>query len=481
MRPTQMKPAQLKQAKSAYLAYLMLALGLLVLTWGTLLGPSLPVQLADLGGLHKTGKITATWLSDSHQPEEGSFSLQDLRQLSQYGLRDYDLAYALETSTSATYQKNQSPAQVLGVNDRYAQFRQINLRSGRFLTFEQENQQVAVIDEELAQALFQNCNVVGLEIELYGRDFRIIGVAGADHSLIGTLTDRGYGKVYLPAKILLELEADFRITSLAVATKDAGTTGRNAAVLATALASVGQDPANYKIIDYNLAGLLLEQGNLLRNFAAGMVAMVMLFSLLRRKIRGIDYFCRLRLRDKYWWEMIKGDAATLMLGIAAVSALAAAMLLVWKSISFSLYIPPENIPNELIDVSFWTDLFKKGIQTGLQSAGYTAPSGEIQLNILNAIQNWNVFLNIFLGWPLFLLGLYQTRLLQEKLLKVEVFCSIFLLAALSLGTALLWLIEMPLVIETGEVLLVFSSVFLAVVTFIDRRAADGGFTSEKSS
>ncbi len=476
-----MKPAQLKPDKSAYPAYLVLALGLLVLTWSTLLGSSLPAQLADLGGLHKTGKITATWLGGSHQPEEGSFSLQDLRQLSQYSLRDYDLAYAMEASTSAVYQKNQSPAQVLGVNDRYAQFQQINLRSGRFLTFEQENQQVAVIDEELAQALFQNCNVVGLEIELYGRDFKIVGVAGNDRSLIGTLTDRGYGTVYIPAKKLLELEADAPITSLAVATKDTGTTGRNTAVLATALASIGQDPANYKIIDYNLAGLLMEQGNQLRHFGAGTVAMVMLFSLLRRKIKGIDHFCRLRLRDNYWWEIIKGDAVRLMPGIAAVSALAAVLLLVWKSISFSLYIPPQNIPNELIDVSFWADLIKKGIETRQQSAGYAAPPGEVQLNVLNTIQNWNLFLNIFLGWPLFLLGLYQTQLLQEKLLKVEVFCSIFLLAALSLGTALLWLIKMPLVMETGEVLLVFSSVFLTVVTFIDRRAADGGFTSEKFS
>ncbi|WP_347488228.1 ABC transporter permease [Desulfoscipio sp. XC116] len=453
----------MKPAQSAYPAYLMLALGLLVLTWSTVLGSSLPAKLADLGGLHKTNKITATWLSNSNQPEEGSFSLQDMRQLTQYNLRDYDLAYAMEALTSAAYQKNQSQAQVLGVNDRYDQFHQINLRSGCFLTFEQENQPVAVINEDLAQALFQNCNVVGLEIELYGRKFKIVGVAGAEHSLIGTLTDRGYGTVYIPVKILLELEEDCKITSLEVATKDAGTTGLNAAVLGTALASIGQDPTSYKIIDYNVADLLMEQENLLRNFVAGAVAMVMLLGLLRRKIKGIYHFCRLRLRDKYWSEIIKGDTVKLVLGMAEVSALVAVMLLLWKLIRFSLYIPPENIPNELIDVSFWVELIKNRIQTGLQSAGYTAPPGEVQLNILNTIRNWNLFLNIFLGWPLFLLGLYQIRLLQEKLLKVEVFCSVFLPAALSLGTALLLIIKMPPVIESGEVLLVFGSVFLTVV------------------
>lgn len=465
----------MKPAKSAYPAYLILALGILVLTWSTVLGSSLSAKLADLGGLHKTNKITATWLSNSNQPEEGSFSLKDMRQLTQYDLRDNDLAYAMETSTSAAYQKNQSQAQVLGVNDRYDQFHQINLKAGGFLTFEQENQQVAVIDEDLAQALFQNCNVVGLEIELYGREFKITGVAGADHSLIGTLTDRGYGTVYIPVKKLLELEADSRITTLELETKDAGTTGRNAAVLETALASIGQDPANYKIIDYNVAGLLMEQENLLRSFVAGTVAIVMLFGLLRRKIRGIYHSCRLRLRDKYWSEMIKGDAARLVLGMAEVLALVAVLLLLWKLISFTLYIPPENIPNELIDVSFWVDLIKNGIQTGLQSAGYVAPPGEVQFNILNTIQNWNLFLNIFLGWPLFLLGLYQINLLKEKLLKVEVFCSVFMLAALSLSTTLLLIIKMPPVIETGEVLLVFSSIFLT-----NRRAADDEFISEKS-
>lgn len=46
----------MKPAKSAYPAYLILALGILVLTWSTVLGSSLPAKLADLGGLHKTTK-----------------------------------------------------------------------------------------------------------------------------------------------------------------------------------------------------------------------------------------------------------------------------------------------------------------------------------------------------------------------------------------------------------------------------------------
>lgn len=469
----------MKPAQSAYPAYFILALGLLILTWSTVLGSSLPAKLAELGGQHKTNKITAVWLGNAAQPDESPFSRQDMRQLAQYNLRDYNLAYAMEASTSAAYQKNRSQVQVLGVNDRYDQFHQINLRSC-FLTFEQENQQVAVIDEDLARALFRNGNVVGLEIELYGRKFKITGVAGKDRSLIGTLTDRGYGIVYIPAKKLLELEADSRITALELETKDTGATGRNAAVLETALASIGQNPANYKIIDYNVARLLMEQANLLRNFGAGAAVMVIIFGLLRRKIKGLYHSCRLRLRDKYWPEMIKEDAVRLVFGLAEVFALVAVLLLLWRLIRFPLYIPPENIPDELIDVSFWAGRIKNGIQTGLQNAGYAAPPGEVQLNVLNTIRNWNLFLNIFLGWPLFLLGLYQLRLLGEKPLKVEVFCTVFMLTALIMGAALLWILKMLPVIETVEVLLIFSAVFLTVVALIGRRAADGAFISEKS-
>lgn len=460
----------MKSAKSAYLA---LAMGIFVLTLSPLLGASLSAKLADIYGLHKTSKITATRLSDTNRPEDGTFSLENMRQLAQYDLRDFDMAYAMETSTYAAYKKNRSQAQVLGVNDRYSQFHQINLKAGGFLTSGQENQQVAVIDEDLARALFQDCDVVGLEIELYGRKFKITGVAENDRSLIGALTDNGYGKVYVPAKKLLELEANSGITSLELETRDAGATGRNAAVLKTALASIGKDPADYKMIDYNLERLLLEQKNLLRNFVLGAAALVILFGLIRRKIRGIYHLCRLGLQEKYFSEVIRGDAARLALGAAEVLAAAAVMLLIWKFISFNIYIPSENIPNELIDISFFADLFKNGIQAKVQSAGYTAPPGEIRLNILNTIQNWNLALSIFLGLPLFCLGVYQVKMTWEKLLKVEVFCCASLVASLFTSAALLLLTKMPPAMDTKGVLLLFAFIFLTVISFAVRSEPDG--------
>ncbi|MEL7564081.1 MAG: ABC transporter permease [Dehalobacterium sp.] len=450
----------MKPAKSAYF---LLALGILLLTLSPILGASLSAKLAEIYGQYQTNKITATWLDNSNRPGQGSFSLEDMRQLAQYHLKDYDLAYAREAATSAAYEKNQSQVQVLGVNDRYHQFHQINLKAGSFITSGQENQQVAVIDEDLAQTLFQSCHVVGLEIELYGRKFKIIGVTEDDPSLMGTLTDKESGTVYIPVKKLLELEENSAITFLEVETRDSGTTGKNAADLKTALASIGQDPANYRIIDYNLEHLLLEQKNLVRNFIIGIGVLVLLFSLLKQTIQGIYGFFHLRLQEKYFWEVIKEDYTRLILDTTKILGLLGVMLLIGRLIKFPLYIAPESIPHELIDLSFWADLLKGGIQARVQSTGYIAPPGENQLYLLHNIQNWNVFFSLFLGLPLFFLGLYQVKVWGENLFKVEVFCGACLMVAFIIGTVLLLMTKMPLAVEARGVCLLFIAIFLAVI------------------
>lgn len=444
--------------KAAKLAYFMLAMGVFILTLSPILGATLSAKLADSYGLHKTDKITATGVSNSKQFGEGSISLEDMRQLAQSDLRDYDLAYAVEASTSAVYKENQSQAQVLGVSDRYHQFHSINLKAGSFLTPGQENQPVALIDEDLAQTLFQTYNVVGLEIELYGRKFKIIGVAEDDRSLLGTLTDSGYGTVYIPVKKLLELEKNSGITTLEVETRDPGTTGHNVATLKTALGSINKDPANYRIIDYNLELLLMEQKNLLRNFGVGAGALGVFFGLLRRRMRSLYRFCRLKLQEQYYLEIIKMNTSRLVLGMVEIIVIIAVMVLLWRFIKFPVYISPENIPNELIDFSFFAELLNKGIQASVQSTGYITSPGEDSLNILNAIQNWNIWLGLFLGLPLFYQGLYQVKGLRGEPFEVAVFCSACQLASLFIGITLLLITKMPLAIGAKGVLMVFISI-----------------------
>lgn len=447
------------------LTYLFLALGIFILTFSPLLGASLTAKLAAMNGQHQINKITATSLNnaDNSDPQgKGSLSPENMRRLAQFDLKDFDLAYSSETSAAAVYKDKQSQARVLGVNDRYNRFHQLDLKSGGFLTPGQEYQQVAVIDENLAQALFQNSNVVGLELELYGRQFKIIGVAEDDPSLFGSLTEPEDGTIYLPVKTLLELNPNSRITSLEVETRDSGTTGHSTEILQTALAALGRDAKNFKIIDYNLEYFLMDQKNKLMNFTAGTVALVLLFGLLRRRIQGIYHYVRFRLQEKYFREVLQEDRVGLLTGLAEIVLLAGGMFVIWRLICFRYYLPPENMSPEL-GLSYLADLLKNNIQAANQNTGYLAPPGEIRLDILKTIQNWNFVCNLFLGWPLFYLGLHLVKPAGGKLFKTEVLAGVFLLASLWLSIVLLLLVKIPLAMDTKGVFLVYISLFLAVI------------------
>lgn len=445
--------------------YFLLAIGIFILTFSTTLGASLTARLADLNGPHQINKIAATSLNNADNSESqgnGSLSPENMRQLSQFGLQGFDLAYSSETTAWAIYKDNQSQARVLGVNSRYKQFHQIGLKSGGFLTPRQEYQHVAVIDEKLAQALFQNSNVAGLELELYGRQFKIIGVAEDDLSFPGCLTEPEDGTVYLPVKTLLELDPDSRISTLEVETKNASPTSHNTDVLKTALASIGQDAGSFKLIDYNLEYFLMEQKNKLINFTAGVIALVLLFGLLKRRVQGIYHFIRFRLQEKYLREVLQEERAGLLTGLAEILLLAGGMFVIWRLIYFPFYLPPENMPSEP-GLSYLSDLLKNNIQAISQNGGYLAPPGEIRLDILKTVQNWNFVCNLFLGWPLFYLGLHLIKPTEEKLFKTEVLASVFLLVALCLSIALLLLAKMPPAMDTKGVFLVFIALFLAVI------------------
>ncbi|WP_018213224.1 ABC transporter permease [Desulfitobacterium hafniense] len=460
MKPGNTQPSRPQSAKAACL---MLALGILLLTVSSVLGESLSVQMTGIYGLHQTHKITAVRQEDAGPTGSGPLTLAKMGQLAQYYLNGHDLAYGTEVSATAVYGNNQSPVQVLGVNDRYRQFHTMNLMAGSFLTPGHENQQVAVIDEQLARSLFGNCQVTGLEIELYERKFTIIGVTGTDNSLTGSLAARETGTVYIPITKLLELQEGSAITFLEAETKDSGTTGSNTALLEEALTAVGQDPGAFRITDYTMEFRLLNQKNHLRNVLAGVVVLGLLFNLFKKNVREIHDFLGSRLREKYWGEIFRKDGGRLFSGLVKAVLPLGGMLALWFLIRFPLYIAPENIPQELIDLSFWADLLENRLKASFQGGGSGAFPGEAHLYLPQGIQNWNLLLSLVLGWPLLGWGLHRLNIPEKGAWKTELFFCTCLISALLLGTGILLAAGMPLAMDGKGIFLVFAAVFLAAV------------------
>jgi len=443
--------------------WFILTAGIFILIFSTLLGASIVSKYNEINGFYKTNKVSVNILSNKSLQGKSSFTQDDIRHLQQFSFKDTDMAYAAESKSLAVYGENQTQANVLGVSDKYEMFHQIRLESGSFITSENRNEMVAVVDKELAIALFNNTNIIGMYIDLYDQRFRIIGVIDPDMSIIQTLADNGYGNIYMPVEHMLEYDANSKITSLEFRAASMGTTGKNVSGMTEALASIGKDASNYKIIDYNIEKILLEEKALFGIFIPGIGIIIMLLLLIKKRVVEIYAAINSALKENYFKDAIKLKYIKPGLLLLEIITALLFVYLVWDTVKFSIYIPTEYVPDELIDIGFFSELFKSLVQNKVQSAGYIPSSPEMKANVLSAIQSWNLYVGVLAGFPLYFLGLRLLELRNENTVKRLLYCCTVLLFSIILGLFILGIFNMPIVVNTKGVLIVFAFVFLSAV------------------
>jgi len=394
--------------------------------------------------------------------ESSAFTMEDIKHLQQFSFKDVDLAYASEGKSLVAYENNQTQANVFGISEKYKMFHQINLKSGSFITSGNKNEMVAVVDENLAIELFNNTNIIGMYVELYSQRFKIIGVIKPDESIVQTLTDNGYGGIYIPVEHMLEYNANSRITSLEIRTVDLGTTGKNIRVMKDALTSIGKNTSDYKIIDYNNERIIVEQKVLLSIFIPGVIGFALLLITIKGSALVLYNTINSALKENYFMDALKLKYVKLSLNILEIMASLTLFYLVWETIKFNIYIPPEYIPSELIDLNFYSELYKSLVQSNIQSIGYVPTLPEMQGNILAVMQKWNLYTYIFVGLPLYYLGLKMLELNQESVVKHLLYCCVFLVLSIAISLLMLFLLKMPVAVNTKGMLVLFVFVFLSV-------------------
>jgi hypothetical protein len=103
-------------------------------------------------------------------------------------------------------------------------------------------------------------------------------------------------------------------------------------------------------------------------------------------------------------DALRAEWRRLLARTLAVAALLSASAFVWRAIHFRLYIPPDWVPNELIDLSFYMDRLRARWQQTLQQAGYVPSPQEALAAAASRLIVALWALGAFLGLPLFALG-----------------------------------------------------------------------------
>ncbi len=447
--------------KSSKLNHSILALGIFILILASLTGVAAAAELNELGGAYGTGKVTADLLDKASIKEGSAITMADIMHLEDFCFKGLELAYASEDKTTITNGEDQVLAAVAGVSGSYRMFHQLELKSGSFLTPSNKKEMVAVVDEDLALELFNNTNVVGMYIELYGISFRIIGVVSGGGSIITVLTDDGIGTVYIPVEQMLELDADTGITSIEIKAADMGTTGININRMKEGLASMGKNSADYRMLDYNIEKRLTEEKAQVVTFISGIGVIIMLLSSIRKRLKGVYGIWKSSYKVNYLMDVFRQEGKKLGFLLAEAAALLAIAVIVWNAVKFDFYIPADYIPDELIDMKFYSDLIESLLQKNVQSIGHIPSMMEMKTDALRALQYWSLYMAILAGFPSYFMGLRLSKRRPDSRLRRMVFSSVFIGICTALSLLLLGLMKLPVEIDTEGLLVLAAFIMLS--------------------
>ncbi|TDF94766.1 ABC transporter permease [Paenibacillus piri] len=389
--------------RSRIAAFIMFAGVLLVL--GTIgLLSSVTADWEQANGSRRLQKLTVNFDRSVASSSSAGLKLQDAELLAKKW-SPLPIAYEAKAQARATYGSVSASCSIFGVNGNFRDFAQIRMTAGTSIAPASVNghSRVAVIGAKLADKLFRSVKVVGKTIELYGVPFTVIGVFDDDGSLIRQMSDDGIPDMLIPVTAMFDVNPDARIDTIQLAAKpDAAIRGE--AEAKHALAAAGINPLQYRIVNDVLAHTQVAQLRSLLLFGCGIIAIVLLARLIIRQFAIVRAALQSRLAAHDWSDALSGERYRFLKCGLAAALMAGCAAGLWELIRFRLYIPPEWVPDEIIDVSFYTDKLRMLWQQQAMESGYVPSPHEQLAGAAGKVAAMLFMAGAMLGLPLFLLG-----------------------------------------------------------------------------
>jgi|GEM_PF-935981 len=442
--------------------------GILLILSFIILGRALVEQCVRLNGAYSMQKVLVSGKNQADPQGKNSFSIDDIKRLKKE-LSIKDISYTARSGlvdTSVSIDSTAFPVRLIGIDYKYPTFSGLSLKEGSFITQKQEEEgaMVAIIDEKLAWDIFKTKNATSKTIDIFGAAFRIIGIMEKDDSIIGKLTDDGLPEIYIPASIMLELDTTARITGLQIKTDDANTMNQNTSEVSAAIRQIGKDSSSYNISDYNLKLALMKQKPLLLVFILGIASMLILLSYVKNLIKEIYFLIRDRCKADYFSNVIKHNQKEIGLPILEMALSLTGVALIWIGVRFTLYIPPQNIPDELINISCYWDLIKAAIQGGIKSRDYVAPRAELIVNTVNMLLNVLFCISVVLGFLLLYLGFRELKMLSMNSNRVTIILGLLFILALGILVAMASGSGLPFILDAKSILVAWAFIYIFFIT-----------------
>ncbi|KIL40144.1 hypothetical protein SD70_15865 [Gordoniibacillus kamchatkensis] len=386
------------------LATAMVLAGSLLMMASVGLISSVTADWEQLNGIHGLRRMTVNADHAAASSNSAKMMLLEARQL-EMKWSPLPVAYtAAEQSIVKAGQRSVS-CDVVGVSGNYREFAQVRLTAGTSITEPAVagRSKVAVVSSQAASQLFGTERVVGKTIELYNNPFIIIGVFDVSDSLLSQMSDNGVPDVLTPVTALIDVDAKAKITTALLAAKpDAAVRGE--ADVKQALAAIGKDATQFRIENGELVHEQIAQYKSLLLFTYGITAIVLMARLIAWQWTTVRRALQGALETYDWGDALHSERSRLLKHALLAAGMAVCAASLWLSIRFRLYVPPDWLPDELIDMTFYANKLRSLWQQQVSLAGYVPAPQELLSSAAGKLACILFAAGLLFGLPLYLLG-----------------------------------------------------------------------------
>lgn len=442
--------------KTQMAGWLLLGIGLFLITSGLILGTAVTEALTSTGGTVGMDKVSA----EVNPAWKGGETLNlDMIKKFREEFGPEHITYTVNTAVTKQtkdWSGKRMDAVVVGADSTYSMFHGFDFLDGGFILAEKYGAvKTAVISEALAWALFRTTRAAGMELVVYGQSFRIAGVFKYPEDILHTLVKPGLPDVYLPAETMLKLDEQSYIASVEVAVDDSVIFGGNTERINAALRRMRADTGRFIITDFSAGRKPIAQRPALIVITAGCITMLLCIvqifkagSGLIREVWKTHREYKLNPPRSAWLKQV--------LRLILPAAVIAALVLLWHHSDFKLFVPAEYLPGETLDGQKYKELIQESFRRVFSGIREEA-SVNVRLFQAAGLLSGIIFRSaVYAGTLITFAGMtvLNHTMLAGKVVKTGIWQVVALLAACGLCLKS----GLPIQIHTEGVLVLWTSV-----------------------
>lgn len=348
--------------KTQKAGWLLLGIGLFLVTSGLMIGTAVTYALTKTGGTVGMEKVAA-----EVKPAWKGGETLNIRMIEKFREEFGQDCVTYTVDTGALQQTKDWSGKkfnlaVAGADGAYSMFHGFEFLDGGFFPAKNPGaENTVVISETLAWILFRTTRAVDMELEAYDQTFRIAGVFKNPENILHTLVQPGLPDIYLPAETMLELDEKAFISSVELAADDSIIFGGNTERINSALRRMGADTARFTVTDFASKTKSIAQKPALIMIATGFITILLCVVHIFKTISGLIRQLWKAQRE-YSLNPQRSEWLKQVLGLIVPAAVIAALVLLWHYSKLKLYIPVEFIPGETLDGQKYQELIRESLR-----------------------------------------------------------------------------------------------------------------------